>query len=393
MQFALPCNTHVLPQPMPMTDDMNAETILENIMVYVWPRRSRVREFFLDFDRLRCGRCSKSQFARALNLIGIRLTEEEMSVLALHFADSNQQIIQRENKADFKVNYERFCEIVENLAEYRARKQEAEAYPRSDYIARPDTAEWSHTKLSPVKKLQSKVVEKRLRLYDHFQDFDNLRKGCCTIGQVRTVFTVLGLDKEVSEQDFRALEEYYSRDDGMFCYADFCYDIDIAFTQPGLERDPLTQLTMPDASSTLPARRNRQLLDGGKQQKVYDLEERIRARVKFRRCLLRSAFQDMDRTRRGHVTRSQFARVMCMLGFELNEGDLNDLCGVYCDIGNLTEFNYMDFCQSCDPKQEQGESGPVVQTDSLPKYFDVFGQVHRLGNSPRGLLPPISTAA
>jgi len=391
MQPTSPCNAE-MPQPMPMMDDIKAEEILENIMVYVWPRRSRVREFFLDFDRLRCGRCSKSQFTRALNLIGIKLTADEMGILALHFADTNQQ---ETNKADFKVHYERFCEIVENLVEYRAKRQETEAYPRSDYIARPCTAEWSHKKLSPVKKLQSKVVEKRVRLYEHFQDFDGLRKGFCSIGQVSTVFTILGLDKEVSFDDFKALEEYYSRDDGMFCYADFCYDIDIAFTQPGLERDPLTQLSMPDASSTLPARRNRQFLDDGKQQKVYDLEERIRARVRFRRCLLRSAFQDMDRTRRGHVTRSQFARVMGMLGFELSEGDINDLCGVYCDIGNLTEFNYLDFCRSCDPKQdyEQGESGPVTQTDNLPKYFDVFGQVHRIGNSPPGSAMRIGAAA
>jgi Ca2+-binding EF-hand superfamily protein len=249
-----------------------------------------------------------------------------------------------------------------------------------------------------VKKLQSKVVEKRVRLYEHFQDFDNLRKGVCTIGQVKTVFTILGLDKEVSRDDFKALEDYYSRDDGMFCYGDFCYDIDLAFTQPGLERDPLTQLTMPDASSTLPARRNKQFLDDTQQQKVYDLEERIRAKVKFRRTLLRPAFQDMDRTRRGHVTRSQFGRVMVMLGFELGEDDINDLCGVYCDIGNLREFNYLDFCKSCDPLQdyEQGESNPVAPTDNLPKYFDVFGQVHRLGNtSPGASMPrsPISTAA
>merc|ERR1719162_1194689 len=112
--------------------------------------------------------------------------------------------------------------------------------------------------------------------------------------------------------------------------------------------DPMTQLRMPDTSSTLLARRNKQKLSAESAQRVFDLEEKLRARVRFRRCHLRSTFQDMDRTRRGHVTRSQFARIMCMLDFELTAADVDTLCLVYCDMGNDTEFNYVDFCASCD---------------------------------------------
>jgi Ca2+-binding EF-hand superfamily protein len=229
--------------------------------------------------------------------------------------------------------------------------------------------------LSPVKKVQAKVAEKRVRLYEYFQDFDALRKGLCTQGQVKTVFTILGIDKEIDLADFRALQDCYTRDDGMFCYLDFCNDIERAFVQPP-ERDPLAQLASSNASfaSTLSPRRNRQFLSDERRQKVFELEEKIRARVRFRRCLLRAAFQDLDRTHRGHVTRTQFARIMGMLGFELNEEDVHNLCGVYCDMGNLTEFNYLDFCMSCDP-QEQYEVGTASEEENHPKYFDVFERI------------------
>lgn len=376
-------------------EEVDADVVLEKIIVFVSPRRTRVREFFLDFDRLRCGRVSRSQFSRALNLVGVRLTALEAEVIAKHFAEAEQVLT-----PEFKVNYERFCEIVERLAELRAQRQEPQDFPRSDFIAKACSTDWSHKTLSPVKKVQSKVVEYRVRLYEHFQDFDALRKGFCTMGQAKTVFTILGLDKDISQDDFRALQECYSRADGMFCYADFCGDIDLAFTKPGLEMDPMATISMPDASSTLPARRNRQALSEQNVQKVFDLEEKIRARVKFRRCLLRSSFQDMDRTRRGHVTRSQFARVMSMLGFELTALDIDALCGVYCDIGNLTEFNYMDFCVSCDPKAEH-EMAAATQTfqkeEPLPRYFDVFGAVHRADasnpGSPRCAASPRSLGA
>jgi len=353
--------------------------LIARIQVFVTPRRVRVREFFLDFDRLRCGRCSKTQFARALNLVGVRLADQEADSLALYFADAAYQAV---STPDFKVNYEKFCDMVDGVKVDRWREENAN-FPRSDWHLKPTSAEWSHKNLSPVKKVQSKVVEFRVRLYEHFQDFDALRKGFCTNGQVKTVLTILGLDKQIDQNDFKALQDIYAREDGMFCYADFCADIDLAFTMPGLEKDPVTQPTMPNSLSTLPARRNRQTLSDTQIQQVEDLEERIRARVKNRRCLLRSAFQDMDRTRRGHVTRSQFARVMCMLGFELQKADMDALCNMYCDIGNLVEINYIDFCQRCDPKTDYEEAAASMTTTSLqdtasPRYFDSFGQVQRM---------------
>jgi len=253
-------------------------------------------------------------------------------------------------------------------------------FPRSDLALRRDVNEWSHHHLSPVEKLQAKVVEKRVRLHEHFQDFDALRKGFCTVGQVKTVFTILNLEKELDRSDFEALVESYTREDGMFCYKLFCADIDKAFTVPGLEKSPQLNIVMPDASTTAPARRNRMALTPSRRQQVMDLEEMIRSQVKVRRPQLRQRFKDMDKTNRNHVTRSQFARVMHMLGFELNDTALDLLCRVYCDFGNHNEFNYLDFCTSCDPPTDEERIAMHQHMspyqDRLPsKYFDSRGMV------------------
>merc|ERR1719310_1628312 len=69
-------------------------------------------------------------------------------------------------------------------------------------------------------KLRALVSERRLRLADCFIDFDKLRKGVCTMSQLRTVFTVLGIQIECREYD--DLEQLFGNEDGLFRYRDFC---------------------------------------------------------------------------------------------------------------------------------------------------------------------------
>eukprot|EP00811_Abedinium_folium_P030962 NODE_4999_length_1821_cov_13.064345.p1 GENE.NODE_4999_length_1821_cov_13.064345~~NODE_4999_length_1821_cov_13.064345.p1 ORF type:complete len:517 (+),score=181.25 NODE_4999_length_1821_cov_13.064345:66-1553(+) len=471
-----------MPASSPRTNAAIPELIVR-IQKNVYPRRIRVREFFLNFDSLRSGRCTRQQFARALGLIGMRLVDAEVEALTAYYTERGPRVQKPQ-----EINYEKFCQAVDEvfvisklegcphpdvpepgstlrlafqpnavadeerlehilckcqrLCETRGvvlkycfqdfersasaapasvnprmagkvtinqfrrhfpfKKEfseddlnllidryttengdfhfqalhnevsevvsdEPQPFPRSDHNPRPDTNEWSHHRLTPVQKLQAKVVEKRVRLYEHFQDFDALRKGHCTVGQVKTVFAILNLERELERADFDALIGGFLREDGMFCYRDFCSAIDNAFTTPGLDKAPDLTLAMPDATTTAPARRNRRTLTLTQKQQVQDLEEMIRSRVRVRRPQLRQRFRDMDRTNRNHITRSQFARVMHMLGFELSAANLESLCAVYCDFGNHSEFNYLDFCASCDPPMEEEA---IAMRQQMSEYYD-----------------------
>jgi len=474
--------------------------IIQQIQVHVFPRRVRLKEFFRDSDPLRSGRCTAPQMARAIDMAGVSLNDQQTEILATHFAESGGRV-QRPQV----VNYAKLCHAVDEvfgasggnpsmmltsspsstllrdsfqgpwglpedelmgllhkvavlcktrgivlkycftdhdraaipspsrmnpktggkvtksqfvrnfpfqkefsekeldaLAEcYRVRGPEGTAigdvhfmalhndvmevmhteappFPRSDLFQRPDNTKWSHNSLHPLEKIQSKVVEKRVRLYEHFQDFDALRKGVCTVGQTKSVFTMMDIAKELDRSEFDMLTQAYMRDDGMFCYKQFCADVDRAFAVPNLEKDPLAVTTMPDASSTWQGRRNRITMSGNQANKVAEIEDKIRSRVRKRRVHLKPLFQDMDRVNRGHVTRGQFSRILCMLGFELDEASMGLLAGAYCDLGNHHEVNYVDFLQSVDPPDD----GVMMAMESMQapfqghqssKYFDARG--------------------
>lgn len=260
-------------------------------------------------------------------------------------------------------------------------------FARSDLNLKHDYTEWTHSGLSPMEKLRSKVVETRVRLREHFQDFDALRKGTCTVGQVKTVFAILNLTKLISRDDFDFLAERFCRDDGMFCYRDFCAEVDKDFTTPGLEKDPLTSIAMPDATTTSPGRRNRITVKSEeKLLAIEELHQRIASRIRKHRILPRPAFQDMDRTRQGHVTVSQFARVLIQLNLGLSDAEVELLRSVYCDRGNHTDFNYVEFVQRVDPPSHVAVADEVQRNSpkkitSSPKYFNPHGKVRPLQQS------------
>merc|ERR1712093_839182 len=82
-------------------------------------------------------------------------------------------------------------------------------FPKSDLILRPDNGNWSQKAMTAVQKVQAKVVERRVRLREHFQDFDPLRKGFCSLGQVKSVFSLLKV--EVDTEVFDELSKCYTR--------------------------------------------------------------------------------------------------------------------------------------------------------------------------------------
>jgi Ca2+-binding EF-hand superfamily protein len=249
-------------------------------------------------------------------------------------------------------------------------------------------AEWDHASVLAVERLRAVVVERRLRLREQFQDWDPLRKGVCTVSNVISVFTVLQLNP--STEDMNQIIEMYTVSEGKFAYEAFCEQIDSAFTQTGLEMNPRSRIDMPNASTTLIARRDRMRLTADEEEQVGKLEDKIRSRIRKQRILLKPGFQDFDKVRRGIVTRDQFSRIMGMAGFELTESQVSLLCKVYCDRGNHNEFNYIDFCESCDKKSESditamGQYQAPYQPHQSSKYFDASGRVLSMSGEIRGL--------
>lgn len=360
-------------------DKDRLDYVLHRLALLVKTRGVVLKYCFQDFERSdatsltlprRSGKVTVEQFWRCFPFIK-DLEKEDVELIISRYSTSSGDV-------HYQQLHDDISEIVSN---------EPPPFPKSTLVLRPDDAKWSQQQHSAVQKIQARVVERRVRLSDQFQDFDPLRKGFCTVGQVKTVFTILKL--EVSTADFDELTRSYTREDGMFCYAAFCHEIDQAFTCVGIEKNPMVRIQMPDSSSTVAARRNRIELTAEEKAWVEGLEEKIKARTQVRRILLRTMFQDFDSIKRGHVTKGQFTRVMHMLGFELDEAHTTLLCRMYCDLGNHREFNYLDFCASCDPPTEN-ERLAIEQTSKSydapqpSKYFNMNGRVEPLNSARSG---------
>lgn len=475
-----------------MASDIGA--ILGRIEKSVFARRIRAKDFFTDYDKLRCGRVTKPQFTRVLGTMGLNIPPSEAEALAEHFTEDGPNVqppqivnwkafvatvdecfgvltglesnptavvpapgenvppafepnpventellehllhrlallckargvvlkycyqdYERGDAAaltvprrggkitieqfkrsfpfvrDFDIqemdllidhyltpqNLVHYGRLDEDIAEHMSPEADV-PYPKSELIKREDLVTRTHDELHVVHKIQARVVERRLRLTEFFQDYDPLRKGFCNHGQVKSIFALLKISLEPDE--FNELFQAYTREDGLFCYAAFCQEVDQAFTTNHLEKQPLARITMTDASTTIHARRNFIKLTQEQQNAIAKLEEGIRARILTRRILVRPDFKQMDTAHRGHVSMGQLARVMDSLGFQMDAAAIDLLGYAYCDLGNHTDFNYNDFCLSVDPPSEDvaeamaQENGPY-QAHRPSQYFDSRGRI------------------
>jgi len=265
-------------------------------------------------------------------------------------------------------------EVAENMPDAE------QPFPTSPLFLRPDDTVWSHTEVHAVDRIKAKVAEKRVRVKEFFQDFDPLRKGFCSPSQAKTVLTLTNLAKEIDKAAFEQLLHTYMRDDGYFSYKEFCRDVDSAFTTPGLEKLPLITTEMPDEQTTSPARRSTMRLSPKQESKISRIEDRLRTFIVQRRAEMKPMFQDFDRTHRGYVSRTQFARIMISMGFDLDEKAIGLLCASYCDNGNHNDFNWKRFLRAVDPPAADVEAAMLEMTSPFvpfkPRpYFDSRGKV------------------
>jgi len=349
-----------------------------------------LKEIYFDTDRnlsmspsrqnpRRAGKCTKTQFIRSFPFKK-EMKEHEIELICKRYNVSDKYD-KDQGDIHFMAMHNDITEVITTAAP---------PFPTSPLYLKPDDTEWSHQKLNVIHKIQSKVVERRCRLEEFFKDFDALRKGTCTVGQVKSVFTIMDLSKYIDKSDFETLVNEYTRDDGMFVYKAFVSDVNLAFATPGLERNPLAMTTMPDATTTAPARRNRMMLTEEQMHLIAAVEDKVRTIVRKKGMHIVPIFTDFDPPRRGYVTRTQASRVLATLGFGLTDQEVGVLSSYYCDQGNHLDFNYKDFVKNVDPPPGDvmlamtQSMQPALGHKPFP-YFNSHGVVKpRMGKSPSG---------
>ena len=99
------------------------------------------------------------------------------------------------------------------------------------------------------------VVMKRVRIEEFFRDFDKLRKGKVTVNQFKSILSMMNFQLSDVEFDSLALKYKTSDPDNQFNYFEFCANINSAFTQKGIDKDPAATVKAITKDDTLLARR------------------------------------------------------------------------------------------------------------------------------------------
>lgn len=258
---------------------------------------------------------------------------------------------------------------------YFVEPRPAPAVPPAPFPRRPLSAMVARAKrveivprFDVLSKLKALVGERRLRLMDYFQDFDKLRKGSCTASNLRTVLTLLRLD--LDPKSFDDLFEQFRADNGDFRYWDLCTEVGEHAASAPLSRGAgeRPQSSKPSAvgsrpqSATLASQtiRRQARLGAEDQARVQELRQRLRNRVRMRGMEIKTIFDDMNKrcgiALPGHVTISQFPRIMATLQFALTELEVEILSQAYCDTDDGQSFNYFAFCGDIDPTLQMSVS-------------------------------------
>ena len=204
-------------------------------------------------------------------------------------------------------------------------------------------------------RIQTHVVMKRIRIGEFFKDYDKLRKGKVTANQFTTVLSMLSF--KLTDEEYDVLIAKYATDDQMVNYAGFVETIDSAFTIKGIDKKPSLKVAPIETETILQKSKKLLDFDDDERQKMMEVMEAYRNVIKTRRLNIKPMLQDYDKTKSSHVTKTQFVRVLNLLGIDLTPEVLSLLLKKYMDRGNADEVNYFEFINDVDRPEDMFGAG------------------------------------
>ena len=287
-----------------------------------------VRLCFRDFDRMNNGRISANQFERAFPF---HCDSSILGHLKKKYVDVQGMICYAAWCSDIAA----LVKKAKDHANGGEQKKCLEQSPRKEERIDPE---------SIIEELRQQLATNRIRIEDHFKDYDKNRSGTLPAGQFDAALGRVKLVRYViTPQRLAALHEKYLTNDGAsgeakMRYRQFLEDID------------------PTQHEVSPTKRMR-TLSPQDHQKVEPVLARIRTIVHTRRLALKATFQDFDRASKGiyqtrTCTRHRFERALAINKIMLTAPEMEVLCAKYevpvestdSQQQHSGEINYVAFC-------------------------------------------------
>ncbi|KAI8815345.1 hypothetical protein BJ742DRAFT_876284 [Cladochytrium replicatum] len=312
--------------------------IMDRLRYDVLAKRTRVSEFFRDFDKLRRYCIPRQEFIRGINRIGLNLTEEEYETIADHYNDSTEKDCCRWK--DFEQDIERV--FGETGLEARPSVLPKPALVKSSpFLTIGGLSKEERAVLSSVlSRMREHLTLRQISIKPFFKDFDKLCTGHVSRPQFRQCLTYMNVN--VTDAEFDVLCKRWSKSvseggiiaisgNDRVCYLTFLKELD----------EGILNIEVDNPENEAKSRHNRELqISGNKEaepgeslmfseQDFENLMKRIKTKAKTERVRVIDFMRDFDHLRHGKIKRDEFRRGLKLLFFNMTELELTTLETVY----------------------------------------------------------------
>lgn len=320
--------------------NVSYEDLMARIRHIVLTNRLRVAEFFEDFDPLRSGSISKSQFRRGLSLLGLSklgqhdITEGQYKLLCDMYTNP-----QKEDQA----LWTKFLWDIETVfTQPNLEKDPKVQVPPQEIfrVPKPGTMDWGyasddHRSLfdATMDRLRQRSDQRRVLAKPVFQDFDKHNNGHVTKSQFRQCLTMLEL--HCTEPEMIALEAKYCNDTG-FNYLAFLSELQPEEKPQFMYVSRLEDIRKTNQKKTLP--------ELNAQKDLESVLLKVKTKVSKERIRVLEFMRDYDKLRSGRMLKTSFRRALDMCKFELRQSEASILEDRYQSKQDPEYVEYLKFC-------------------------------------------------
>eukprot|EP00759_Apiculatamorpha_spiralis_P042181 PhF_6_TR40431/c0_g2_i1/m.60290 len=358
----------------PAKVDYDTEGLLLELKKQVKQYRIRVEEPFKDFDRLRTGIVTQTQFMAGLGKIKLQkfnLTEQHLQLLADHYTILDNQSVP-------KVSYQRFVDEMEAVfTEKNLEKNPTKSVmsEMKDFTTRPAVNTLKGAEAEQVEhllnRIRTQVRTRRLFLKPFFQDFDRAITGvyqtqACSRERFERVLALNGV--QLTTTEYALLEKRYEvikagNSTERINYILFCNDVDPPADPPAVAP------SAPVQTFTAPTKR---AIHSTGHRTVSDIIEDIQLHCYDKRLRLKEFLRDFDPLRTGCVTLDKFSSGLAISGLQLTEQDVASLASEFQSPKFKDGINWTAFAERVDEifTTKGLEANPAKQQQSAASLLE-----------------------
>jgi Ca2+-binding EF-hand superfamily protein len=305
----------------------DVEDVVAKLRQHCKEQRTRISEFFRDFDKLRSGYITEAQFRIGLNMSKIVLSGAEFRLLADHFQAPKEGAHVKWREFSDSVdevfttkNLERSVDIPVGDARTHSIYGKAEPSPSDEAIVG-----------AFQDKFKALVQRERLDAKSFFQDQDRHNYFKVSPKQFKQTVTLLGV--EVSDEVLAAVVKVYGNKLGDIEYLPFLKDTFVLRYQIN---EPFT-----GAKSTY----TNVYTDFSGSPEVAQLMKKLKDQVMRARIRVGEFLQDHDPLRKGTIEATKFRTTLYSQKLQLTKEEYQLLEDHYRDATDPIKIRYFDFNQ------------------------------------------------